>query len=132
MKSIVASGPVIIKDGKLLVSKKFKKEFYKIPGGTVEEGETLEQCCKREAKEEANAEIEIFEQLHTLILNKNPETQERMNISVYNFKAELKNPDKLKAAEGHEIAWLDIKDLKEGKYSLSPNIKNLIEKGDIK
>jgi len=36
IKSIVASGPVIIQNGKLLVNKDLKDDFYKIPGGTVE------------------------------------------------------------------------------------------------
>jgi len=57
MKKIVASGPVIMEDGKLLVSKDSKDDFYKIPGGTVEEGETLKQCCIREVKEETNGDI---------------------------------------------------------------------------
>ena len=33
MKTIVASGPVIIQNGKLLVNKDDKDEFYKLPGG---------------------------------------------------------------------------------------------------
>jgi ADP-ribose pyrophosphatase YjhB (NUDIX family) len=58
MKHIIASGPVIIGDGKLLVNKDNKDDFYKLPGGTVENGiEDLEQACHRETKEENNGEI---------------------------------------------------------------------------
>ena len=36
---IVASGPVIMEDNKLLVNKDDKDDFYKLPGGTIEEGD---------------------------------------------------------------------------------------------
>ena len=133
MKNIVASGPVIIEGGKLLVSKDSKDDFYKIPGGTAKPGETLEQVCIREVKEETNAEIEIIKPLSTLIINKNPQTQEEMEISLHHYKAKLLNPEELKEGEGiKEVKWLDIEDIKSGKYSVAPNIKYLIEKGDIK
>jgi 8-oxo-dGTP diphosphatase len=38
-------------------------EYYKIPGGGVEAGESLEQGARREALEEAGCEIEILEQI---------------------------------------------------------------------
>jgi len=45
-KTIIASGPVIIENGKLLVNKDNKDDFYKLPGGTVEEGiEEMEEAC---------------------------------------------------------------------------------------
>jgi len=132
MKSIVASGHVIIEDGKLLVIKDNKDDFYKIPGGTAEEGETLEQTCMREVKEETNADIEIIKPLSTMIIHKNPTTKEEMEISLYHHKVKVKNLDKLKAGEGHEMKWLNIEDIKAGKYDVAPNIKYLIEQGDIK
>ena len=127
MKSIVASGPVIIKDGNLLVSKDTKDPFYKIPGGTVEIGETLEQVCIRESKEEVNADIKIIKPLSTMVIHKNPKTQEEMEISLHHYKVRLKNPGEIKAGKGHKIAWLNIEDIKKGKYDVAPNIKYLIK-----
>lgn len=45
---------IIIKDGKLLVMKRFKnnQNFYVFPGGTLEKDETEKQCCEREIFEE--------------------------------------------------------------------------------
>ena len=37
-KFIIASGLVIIEDQKLMVNKDDKDDFYKLPGGTIEEG----------------------------------------------------------------------------------------------
>lgn len=134
MKIIVASGPVIIKDGKLLVSKDNKDDFYKIPGGRINFGEELEETCIREVKEETNADIELIKPLRTMVIYKNPQTQEEMSIILVHYEAKLKNPDDLKPNrdEIEEIKWLDIKEIKEGKYNVAPNIKYLIEKGDIK
>ena len=134
MKTIIASGPVIIENGKLLVNKDNKDDFYKLPGGTIEEGiEDLEQACHRETKEENNAEIEIIKPLHPMILWKNPQTGEEMTILLIHYLAKLKNKNQIKPLEPtKEIKWLDINEIKKGKYKVAPNIKFLIEKGDIK
>jgi len=133
MKFIVASGPVIIDGGKLLVNKDQKDDFYKIPGGTVELGDSLIDSCKREVKEEINGEIEIIRPLNPMIIYKNPQTKEEMRIVLIHYEATLLNKEELKKGEGiREIAWLPILDIVNKKYEVSPNIHYLIEKGDIK
>ena len=133
-KTIIASGPVIIENGKLLVNKDNKDDFYKLPGGTIEEGiEDLEEACHREVKEENNAEIEIIKPLHPMILWKNPQTKEAMTILLIHYLAKLKNPKSIKPMPPiKEVKWLDINEIKAGKHKVAPNIKFLIEKGDIK
>ena len=51
----------MVKDGKLLVMHQIVKgeDFYTIPGGSWELGETLEQTCKREIKEEFGVEVKV-------------------------------------------------------------------------
>ena len=133
MKYIIASGPVIIEDGKLLVNKDDKDDFYKLPGGTIEYGvESLEEACHRETKEENNAEIEIIKPLHPMILWKNPQTKEEMCILLIHYLSKLKNKEEIKPIPPiQEIRWLDIEEIKKGEYHVAPNIKYLIEKGDI-
>jgi ADP-ribose pyrophosphatase YjhB (NUDIX family) len=133
MKYIIASGPVIVEKGKLLVTKDNKDDFYKLPGGTIEEGvEDLEEACHREAKEECNAEIEIIKSLSPMILWKNPQTEEKMCILLIHYFAKLKNKENIKPiAPIKEIKWLDVKEIKKGKYNVAPNIKFLIDKGEI-
>jgi len=133
-KVIIASGPVIIENGKLMVNKDNKDDFYKLPGGTIEEGvESLEEACHREVKEENNAEIEIIKPLNPMILWKNPQTGEKMTILLIHYLGKLKNKGQIKAMPPtKEITWLSIEEIKQGKHNVAPNIKFLIEKGDIK
>jgi ADP-ribose pyrophosphatase YjhB (NUDIX family) len=134
MKSIVASGPVIIQNGKLLVDKDLKDDFYKLPGGTLNAGtEDLEEACYRKARESVNAEIEIIKPLHPKVLWENPQTKEKMAILLVSYLARLKNPEEIKPiAPIQEIKWLDLNKIEEWKHQVSPYTQFLIEKGDIR
>lgn len=133
-KTIVASGPVIIENGKLLVNKDNKDDFYKLPGGTIEDNaEDLEEACKREFKEEVNGEVEIIKPLNPMLVRKNQQTGEKMLIILIHYLGKLKNKSQIKPITPiKEIKWLDIKEIKQGKHHVANNIKFLIEKGDIK
>ena len=132
MKTIIASGPVIVEDGKLLVNKDNEDDFYKLPGGTVEQGESLIDACLKETKEEVNGEIEIIKPLNPMILYKNPQTKKEMTIILIHYLAKLKNKDEIKPIPPiKEIKWLEIEEIKQGKYDVAPNIKFLIEKKEI-
>ena len=48
---------ILVKDGKVLLGYESNNNKYIIPGGGVENEETLEECCERELLEEA---LEIF------------------------------------------------------------------------
>jgi len=70
METIIASGPVIIENGKVLLNKE-QKDYgitpWLFPGGKAEDKETnLETTCRREVKEEMNIDIEIIKQLSTI------------------------------------------------------------------
>lgn len=72
--SIIASGPVIIEDGKVLLNKEQKESGitpWMFPGGEVEEfDKSLEDACKREVKEELGIDIEIIKPLEPMMLQK--------------------------------------------------------------
>ncbi|MBU2104855.1 MAG: NUDIX domain-containing protein [Nanoarchaeota archaeon] len=128
-KFIVASGPVIIKNKKLLVSKDSKDDFYKLIGGTVKEWESLEDACIRRAKETCNAEIEIIKPLSPNILYENPQTKEKMTIVLINYLAKLKNHKNIKPIPPEQnLKWISIEEIKKGKGNVSPNVKELVKK----
>jgi 8-oxo-dGTP diphosphatase len=58
----------VIDDGKgniVLIKRKYPpfKDFYALPGGFIEKGETPKQAIKREAKEETNLDIEVMKKI---------------------------------------------------------------------
>ena len=71
-KIIAAS--VVTKGSKILLCRRAidpRKGFWTLPAGFMEQGETVEEAARREAREEANAEIRIDRSeilLRTLVL----------------------------------------------------------------
>ena len=55
----VRAAGVIIKDNQILLMHRRKngQEYWVVPGGKVEEGETSDQAVKREIKEELNLDV---------------------------------------------------------------------------
>lgn len=49
---------IIIRDGKILLSFYRKQDQYLIPGGGIESGESLAECCKRELAEECGVVVD--------------------------------------------------------------------------
>ena len=67
MKKRVSARAVIIENNQVIAMFRKKKqedgthkEYYVIPGGGVEENETLEEACVRELKEEYNVDINVL------------------------------------------------------------------------
>lgn len=134
MNKIIASGPVIIENNKLLVTLDSKDPFYKIPGGRLKEGESLEECAMRELKEETGFSCEIIRKLSTLNLDKKPGTDEPAEIGLHHYLAKLNNKveDYMPIKHnGHFSYWMNIEYIKRNKKEFAPNINYLIEKGEI-
>ena len=51
-KARVGCRGIVIKDFRMLISHEVNTGYYLIPGGGLEENETLEECCVREVFEE--------------------------------------------------------------------------------
>lgn len=69
IKKRIASRGIIFIDSKVVLLKRIRKEgnnylhYYAIPGGGVEDGESIEDACIREIKEEVSLDITINEYL---------------------------------------------------------------------
>ena len=51
-KTRVGCRGIVIKDSRMLISHEVNVDYYLIPGGGLENNETLEECCVREVCEE--------------------------------------------------------------------------------
>ena len=132
---IIAHGPVVIVRGKLLVSKDKKDGFYKLPGGRPLPGEDGLETCKRRTKEETGVDIEIVEELSPLLLDKNPTTGEEGEIELHHYRARAISPIRTFKSymyNGFEVAWIPVKEIKEKKHFVAPNIKFLVTKGELR
>lgn len=73
--SIIASGPVIIEDNKVLLNREQKENGvtpWMFPGGEVEDfDKSLEEACHREVNEEMGIKIEIIKPLKPIMIHQN-------------------------------------------------------------
>ena len=88
MQYIIASGPVIIENEKVLLDKDGRDSFWKFPGGKVElsdltdEGRSLETAACRKANEELGLDIEIIRPLKPMMIMKPAVSEEDKNTLV--------------------------------------------------
>ena len=120
--SIIASGPVIIEDDKVLLNKEQKPGYitpWMFPGGEVEDFDSsLEDACQREVKEEMGIEVEIQKPLKPIMLNKDGKV-----IILIHYLA--KRIGEIKPGEDIvEWGWFNIHDLPE---DCAPNVYEVVK-----
>lgn len=103
-----ASRAIIVKDGKVLLTYETNTDVYMSPGGGVEPGETLEECCVRELSEETGYTVKPIKQFLTI----NEYCFEIMFVSNY-FICEITGKAEQKLTEieiehGATPVWLDF------------------------
>ncbi len=118
MKYIIASGPVIVEKGKVLLDKHGKDEFWKFPGGIINKGESLEQCAKNRVKEELGIVVELIRPLKPMIIWKRKEV-----VILIHYLAKRKG-EIMPGRHVREWAWLPIKKLPK---DVGPNIRPVLE-----
>jgi len=114
-------GVFLIKDGEILLilrCKKDRNDYYVVPGGGAEEGESLEETAIREIKEETNLDVILGKYLGTSISLPSatfPREQTNHFFVAKSFSGDLRlggpeavvnNPD-----NHYELKWVPIKDL---------------------
>ena len=122
MKYIIASGPVIIENGKVLLNKHGKDDFFKFIGGQIKHGESLEQCAVRRAKEEMGVDVKLIKPIKPMIVWRKDETVILIHYLAKRL-SDVKPADFVK-----EWAWVSVKDILDGKITgLGENIKPVIK-----
>lgn len=119
-KIIIASGPVIVEDNRVLVNKHGDTTFWKFCGGKVEDfNDTLISAARREAMEEMGIEIEVLDQ-NPFITFTTKESPDGGTTDVILVHYLTKKIGEIKpGADIREWNWLDISNLPD---DVGPNI----------
>ncbi len=110
MKTVDTVSLIILQDDKVLVERRALHKatdpgIVVIPGGHVEPGETLEEACKRELKEELDLDCFEFKYLDRMLWNTPLEIQ-----NVHYFVCEGWSGS-LKSREADEVFFIKQSDL---------------------
>lgn len=120
-KIVIASGPVIVENNKVLLNQHGDTEFWKFCGGKVENYETdLIENARREVKEEMGIDISILDENPFITYTtKENEDGEKIDVILVHFLAERIG----EISPGEDIRkwnWIEINGLEN--ENLAPNI----------
>lgn len=119
LKIIIASGPVIVENNKVMLNKHGDSTFWKFCGGRVEDFETdLIENARREVKEEMGIDIDILNEDPFITYAKKETPEGDVDVILVHYLA--KRVGEIKPGEDiRQWDWLDIDNLPE---NLAPNI----------
>ncbi|MGN7386705.1 NUDIX hydrolase [Sporosarcina sp. SAFN-015] len=129
MKSWTGSAGICINEQmEVLMVKSFDSEQWAIPSGGVEEGETPEECCVREVKEETGYDVKIIKQLMVkeTVIQGIQVTTYYYRVDKFGESSGVNDPDNLIA----EAAWKSITELKQLKHVYPEDLELLLEQLD--
>jgi 8-oxo-dGTP diphosphatase len=105
--------PVIIKDGKILMTKRSFGVYegcWSLPGGRVDVGEDIRTTCVRESKEETDLEVKI---IHSLGYYDDPERDKEKHAITFAFICEVISGEPKHCDEATDIRWFSLDELPE-------------------
>ena len=118
-KIIIASGPVIVENNKVLLDKDHKDDFWKFCGGMVKDNESLINTAKRRSKEELGIDIEFLDENPYMTFAEKETGNGSIDVILAHFLAradgEIKPVDDIR-----EWKWIPLEELE--KEPLAPNI----------
>jgi len=105
----VACGIMFNKENNILMglrpTNKEDANFWEFPGGKRENNETIEECLKREWKEELNLDIEIKNEIYSYVMHNKYKCRF--------FTGIIKNEDFLIIREHHDIKYVNKEEIKQ-------------------
>lgn len=129
-RAIIIENDEIILMFRRKIIKGIVNEYYAIPGGGKEDSETIEECVKREIKEEFNLDIEVKELLGIVEDDKNIGYIYNTNIIGGTLKLGGEEKEFNTKENYYEIRKINIKDI--DKYNILEENKELIRKAYYK
>jgi 8-oxo-dGTP diphosphatase len=120
---ITVTAAIIEKDGKILIARRNKndplKGKWEFPGGRLEPGESLEECLKRELREELGIDAQIGE-----FVGSNTHRYEHISIELLAFRVK-EYAGELHPTDHEEVKWVALSEFH--KYDFPEADKPIIE-----
>lgn len=118
-KIIIASGPIIVEDKKVLLNIHGDTSFWKFCGGRVEDYETdLKDNAEREVKEEMGIEVEIINETPFIMHVKKQTDDGVIDVILVHFLAK-RTGEIRPGVDIDKWGWHDLNNLPD---NLAPNI----------
>jgi len=119
-KIIIASGPVIVEDNRVLLNQHGDTTFWKFCGGRVEDFDiNLIETAEKKVKEEMGIEIEVINETPFLLHTKKTTPDGDVDVILVHYLA--KRIGEIKPGEDiREWKWIELDNLE--KENLAPNI----------
>lgn len=114
----IASGPVIIENGKVLLDKHGDDSFWKFPGGRQRDDESMQETARREVKEELGLDIEITSEPIVVQL-----VMEGKQVLLIHYPA-IRSGEIQPGRDVREYDWFDINNLPD---DCAPNVSLVID-----
>jgi len=120
----IASGPVIIEKGRVLLNRDADDDFWKFPGGVIKKQDlkrialALEETAKREVKEELGIGIKIIRPLKPMLIKSG-----RTYYCLIHYLAKRVGKIKM-GGDTLEWRWFPLKQLPK---NLAPNIQPVLK-----
>lgn len=123
-ESWIGAAGVVVSHNKVLMVKEKATKRWSVPSGEIESGETAEQACRREVKEETGFIVSVEKAVHTKYM-----VIENYNVTTYYFQCAISageimcaDPDE----EIEEIAWQNYDDLLSIEHDYPEDLKLLL------
>lgn len=116
-KVIIASGPVIVEGGKVLLDISSQDDFWKFCGGKMIEGKNLRENAIARAKEELGIDVQIKDPSAFVMAVPKPNEEDK-DVFLVHYLADYSG-EIVPGEMVREWAWLDLNDLPD---NLAPNI----------
>lgn len=107
----IVAGSVVLKDDKILLCKRAiepRKGFWTLPAGFMELGESVEDAARREAQEEALADIQIDRMLAVYSVPRIGQVQIMFRAGLLGDYGVGPESEEVKLVEWKDIPWSDL------------------------
>lgn len=124
----VAVGAVVFKDGCVLLVRRGQppaEDFWAIPGGSVEIGETLREAAEREILEETGIHIRASKPIYTFdVIDRDADGNVRFHYVIVDLAADYVGGEPKPGDDALDARWVSANEINELKVS-APTLRLL-------